>query len=742
MLLNTKSLLVAFAIILLSSAGLLAQPVFQPRVYTGNLGPKPVTYVEGRVLIKFAEGVTPGGREAIVRSVGAQLAGSGYRNAFEIASVPSGTVLQVVEALSRNPNVEFAHPDIIAHAFADFVPGDPYYAYQWHLDNPVYGGIEMEQAWGLIGGGGKDVIVAVLDTGILQPDGSPCFTKDFESNTFVDGYDFINGDPDATDDNNHGTHVAGTIAQATNNGKGVAGVAFGVSLMPVKVLAANGSGSISAIANGINFAADNGAHIINMSLGTDSNPRFLGALQDAVRYAHGKGVLIVAAAGNSGRNKLSYPAGYPEVVAVGATKYNEALASYSNYGEGIELVAPGGENEDLNKDTYADMILQETFNGDPCEPWYYFFAGTSMASPHVAAVGALLFSAGVPDAATVRQILQDSADDLGASGYDTVYGHGLVNAYKALLAAGPTDQPPSVTLTNPADGAVLAGEVVVTADATDDDGVTQVEFFLNTLNNSLGADTNGNDGWSVSWNTSLYTDGDHEVIAQGTDTAGQTNGDLVMVTVDNVDSPPSVQVTSPSEGATVSGTISVEATAGDDRGLARVDFFVDGGFLASDSDGSNGWSVLWESISAGDGAHTVSATAVDSLGQTATDTISVSVNNTFSANVHVGDMDAVLVNQGSTWRTDVTVTVHDGGHTSHAGAAVSVTWGLAASGTASGTTNALGQVTFSSPSVPKREGSISLAVTQVVSSNGDPYDPNANHDPDGDSDGTVIIVSK
>lgn len=713
-----------------------------PRVYTGNIGENPLAFVEGRILVKFHQRIDNSRARAIARAAGARLEREAYGKAFHIGSVPAGAISRVLEALNRNPNVEFAHADWIA--YASVVPNDPLYSpYQWHLDNPVYGGIEMEEAWNLSPGGSSSVIVAVLDTGIAYENyGIYCQAPDLAGASFIAGKDFINNDLHSNDDASHGTHVAGTIAQSTNNGIGTAGVAYNITLMPVKVLGSSGSGSISAIAQGIRWATDNGAHIINMSLGTSTNPRLLGALEDAVVYASANGVLIIAAAGNSGRNKLDYPAGFAEVVAVAATRYNETLASYSNRGKGLELCAPGGDDGDLNGDGYPDMVLQQTLNPntlDVCDFGYWFFSGTSMAAPHVAGAAALLFSAGVGDAATVRQILSDTADDLGSAGYDTTYGNGLINVAKALQSLGPIDEPPSVTITQPADGATVSGNVAIMADATDNDPLSKVEFLINGV--PFGEDTDGTNGWSILWNTLTGADGQYELVASTTDSVGQTAGDLILVSVDNVDDPPTVALVTPQAGDTVSGIVLVAADAGDDGSVDQVAFYINGIPLSVDSDGSDGWSADWDTAGYTDGSsHAVSAIATDNVSQTAQDSVTVTVDNTTPVSSHVGDIDAVFINEGPTWSTRITVTVHDGSHLPIAGADVDSTWSGGASGSQSGTTDGVGQVTFQSPSIPKRNGTITLTVDYVDSAS--VYDPSLNHDPDGGSNGTTITVNK
>jgi serine protease len=279
------------------------------------------------------------------------------------------------------------------------------------------------------------VIVAVIDTGVTK-------VGDLAETSFVPGFNFVANNSNAADDHGHGTHVAGTIAQSTNNKLGVAGVAYGASIMPIKVLSAQGSGSMAGIAQGIRWAADHGAQVINMSLGA----RFpAGTIGDAVKYAHAKGVTIVAAAGNDGNGKVSYPARYPGVIAVAATQFDETTTFYSNWGPQIDIAAPGGNvRVDQNGDGKPDGVLQHTIiPGNISKTDYLWFMGTSMASPHVAGVAALIIGAGIQKPDAVEEMLLDTArkpkaaggnDAVAAAGkrIDDHYGAGLVDAEAAL----------------------------------------------------------------------------------------------------------------------------------------------------------------------------------------------------------------------------------------------------------------------------------------------------------------------
>jgi serine protease len=305
-------------------------------------------------------------------------------------------------------------------------PNDACYKYQWHLRQ-----IGMPDAWKR--GNGKGVIVAVIDTGVTK-------VADLGETKFVAGYNFVGNNANAADDHGHGTHVAGTIAQSTNNKLGVAGVAYGATIMPIKVLSARGSGSVAGIAQGIRWAADHGANVINMSLG---GPTRMGTMGNAVKYARDKGVVIVAAAGNDGHGRVGYPAAYPGVIAVAATQFDETTTFYSNWGKEIDVAAPGGNTRvDQNGDGKPDGVLQHTIvPGQTSKTDYLWFMGTSMASPHVAGVAALIMGTGVRKPDAVEEILLASARKPKASArsgdssdgrIDDHYGAGIVDANAAL----------------------------------------------------------------------------------------------------------------------------------------------------------------------------------------------------------------------------------------------------------------------------------------------------------------------
>lgn len=367
--------------------------------------------------------------------------------------------LRAVKALRARADVASADLNYIRKAFA--TPNDEFYGYQWH-----YPLINAPQAWDVTTGR-TDVIVAVIDTGVYMAH------PDLADNLTATGYDFISSSTAARDgggiDNNpddpgdssiagqsswHGTHVAGTVAGASNNSAGIAGVNWTTKIMPLRVLGTGGGTSFD-IMQAVRYAARlsnasgtlpaQRADVMNLSLGGPSASQ---SEQDTYTAARNEGVIIIAAAGNDNSSQLFYPASYNGVVSVSAVDLRKEKAPYSNFGTAVDIAAPGGDTSvDRNGDGYADGVLSAVANDSSGtrQPAFAFYQGTSMASPHVAGVAALMVAVRKAASSTLTPAEFDNfisggtiVNDLGAAGRDDIFGYGLIDAFKAVQAASGT----------------------------------------------------------------------------------------------------------------------------------------------------------------------------------------------------------------------------------------------------------------------------------------------------------------
>ncbi|HUA05177.1 MAG TPA: S8 family serine peptidase [Solirubrobacteraceae bacterium] len=426
-------------------------------------------YVPGQVIVGY--GPTPAAAQQVAHAartmgVRATAAQAGPGTTEQILHVSRGkSIWPVIAKLRRQPGVQYAVPDYIAHA-AGWIPDDPgkthhrqgWQQLQWNF--LATSGIDAPDAWAHMfavhRAGGKGVVIAVLDTGIAYRNWNQ-FRKspDFTGTHFVDPYDFVAGNAYPLDREGHGTFVAGMIAEATNNGVGLTGLAYGAKIMPVRVLDADGNGNSATIARGIRYAVNHGAQVINLSLVFDNSvtaaqvPNIIGA----VAFARRHGVVVVAAAGNDSASHIDYPAAAPGVISVGATTSDRCLAGYSDIGEKLDLVAPGGGDDaalpddpnchplrnlpSVHQMTFTDLnSLQPGLN--PTRFGFPGTYGTSMAAPAVSATAALVIASGVvgrhPSPKAVLARLEQTATPLGGSQPNPDYGYGLVNAGAATAS--------------------------------------------------------------------------------------------------------------------------------------------------------------------------------------------------------------------------------------------------------------------------------------------------------------------
>jgi len=513
--------------------------------------PTPGRHVSGEILVGFRQGTTLVDIAQLNTAHGAAIIDAIPQLRVVRVRIPKGSDEgRVAAAYQRNPHVQYAEPEYVASAVA--APDDPYFSggFQWDMAK-----VQASSAWDVTTGSAS-VVVAILDTGVdlSHPD---LQGKVIASVNFSDS-------STASDLNGHGTHVAGIVGAATNNSQGMAGLGYNTSVMNVKVLGDNGTGGYSWIAQGVVWAADHGAKVINLSLGAQFGSS---TLEDAINYAWNKGVVVVAAAGNNASSVPFYPAAYPNVIAVSSTDINDHLASSSNYGDWVDVAAPG-------TNIYSTLPLN-----DPLQPGGYgLMGGTSIASPHVAGLAALVFTR-VTDSNVnglindeVRSCIEQNADSIGIAGI----GSGRINAYKSVLCsssaptpiptppptptATPTPSPsatptatatatplptptptatpqppasdktaPQVALQRPGQGQTLKGNVSMGASASDDVGVARVSFYVDGV--LYKTDTSA--PYSASWQCRKWSNGLHTVTARASDAAGNISEDTHTVTVQN-----------------------------------------------------------------------------------------------------------------------------------------------------------------------------------------------------------------
>jgi serine protease len=418
--------------------------------------------VPGEVVVKYDQGTTRAQRAAVQAATGTGDPTPIAPQSRVLKVKDGASVAQTVSELRRRPDVQYAAPNVIAHAAGGFFPNDPgkgvagdWRNMQWNFLGET--GINAPDAWANARAagapGGRGVTIAVLDTGIaFENRGRFRRSPDFSGTRFTQGRDFVAPDRYPDDQNGHGTFVAGVLAETTDNARGLTGLAYRSTLLPVRVLDARGEGDAGAIEAGIRYAVRRKVQVINLSLefGTQVRSAEIPGILDALRFAAGRGVLVVAASGNEGERTIAYPARASEVVAVGATTESRCLADYSNGGAELDLVAPGGGPDadvpgDPNCRPFESSdreISQMSFKGGTVRRFgLRGEEGTSMAAPHVSAAAALVIASRVigarPGAAAVEKRLEDTARDLGSPGFDDRYGAGLLDAAAATRASSP-----------------------------------------------------------------------------------------------------------------------------------------------------------------------------------------------------------------------------------------------------------------------------------------------------------------
>jgi thermitase len=454
---------------------------------------EPHRFVRGRLLVKFHEDVAAEYARSVVAALGACDTGEISHIGVHVVELPAeASETTFLHSFENRQEVEFAELDHILPV-QQVTPNDPFYLdpNAWALQK-----ISAPDGW-TVSTGSESVIIAILDTGV---DG----THPDLAAKMVSGWNIYNNNADTTDVLGHGTLVAGTAAASTNNSLGVASIAWACRLMPVRISDANGFATVSDIASGITWAADHGARVANISF----NATGYSTVSSAAKYFQNKGGVVVVAAGNEGT--FVQTADDPNLLTVGATDSSDLLFSWSNRGNDLDVVAPGHVATTSRGGNYAAAD------------------GTSFSAPIVAAEAALVFSVNPElSALQVQNIIKQSADDLGASGWDSTYGYGRINLARALTmscGSGTTADttPPSDVISSPLDGSTVSGIVAVSVVAVDNVGVVKVELYVDGA--LYGTSTTS--PFTIKWNTRKAAKGAHALSSRACDAAGNVGTSL------------------------------------------------------------------------------------------------------------------------------------------------------------------------------------------------------------------------
>ncbi|OEU75948.1 MAG: alkaline serine protease, partial [Desulfuromonadales bacterium C00003093] len=545
-------------------------------------------FVKGELLVQQTVKATKANVDKAMKDNGCDILEDLPQIRVKRIRVPEKNFDKVKAALAKNPNFTFVEENFIAQGM--IIPNDPSFYSQWHHTK-----IMSPSAWEL-GIGSTAIPIAVIDSGV-DPDHPDLVAK------LQPGFNFLANNNDTHDVLGHGTAVAGSAGAISNNATGVAGVAWANPIMPLVVLDSSNWATYTNISNAIIYAVNNGAKVVNISIGGSS---FSYTLDNAINYAWNNGVLVFASAANYNTSTPYYPAACSNAVAVAATDSADNKASFSNYGDWITITAPG-------------VSILTTNNGGG----YGYWSGTSFSSPITAGLAALIWSAN-PQLShqQILEILKNSADDLGATGLDSIFGHGRVNAYSAMMEImnyQPVvdSEAPSVTTTSPADNETIADTISISATANDNVAVEKVEFRINgTL---LATDTSA--PFAATWNTSEATSGYYTIEVKAFDSSGNSSpADSVQVIIEEIievievidNLPPMVTILSPSNGSTLTDKTTVTASAADENGVAEMKIYVDGVLKTTKTADSIIW--RWNTRKLSSGTYEIRVEAKDSAG--------------------------------------------------------------------------------------------------------------------------------
>jgi thermitase len=560
--------------------------------------------VPDEILLRFKPGASEKIKDNVRKAYGISKKEDLKDISVELVKVHPKARDKVIEALKKREEVDFAEENLIVKP--QIIPNDPQYSQQWHLAK-----ILAPAAWDLSKATGT--LIAICDTGVNSvPDLSAVLRGDL-------GWNAVDGTNNWADNYGHGTMTAGAAAAAANNGVGVAGVAWGAQIIPIRISnQTDGSAFTSDAAKCINYAADHGARAINLSYGMGSSL----TIDSAGQYAQSKGALTTVAAGNSSTNLdivsslNTYPwPNLPGFLAVSGTNDTDSLASWSNYGSFIDVAAPG-------------VSIMTTLK----DGTYYYFSGTSASSPVAAGVIGLIFGAKPSlTAAQAQSVLLNNSDDIGDSGYDIKFGYGRVDALRAVnesLGLPPDTSPPTVSITSPVNGATVGGKnVTVVMSALDNFGVSKTELYVDgtLVARSISS------SYSYYWDSRTVTNGTHVLTARAYDGTGNVGSSApISINVSNSSdtTDPVISITNPLAGSTVSGLVNISADVTDNVGVSYVTINAGGVFLMEFK--SPPYTVSWDTTTLPDGNATVGVNASDAAGNFVQKFITVTVKNGIS----------------------------------------------------------------------------------------------------------------
>lgn len=561
-----------------------------------------IRYIKGEVLVQPRAGLPKAEFDKLIRQFGGKRIGEIKRINVHIVEVPANAEFEVVKALSKNKQISFAEVNQLLQPTLTL--NDPNLSSAWQITK-----IGADSAWDYAGGQG--VLLADCDTGVDSD--HPDLVGNLDA---ASGWNTVSNDTSWEDINGHGTSTSGVMAAVGNNTQGAAGVAYKARIIPVRVSnSSDGSASISALASCVTYAADKGARGANLSY---SGVCGSSTVFNAAAYLRNKtGGVVVAAAANTG-TELAY-SNDSNITCVSATDSSDKLATFSSYGNYVDVAAPG-----------VSTYLTKMGGG------YGTASGTSFSSPITLGVYALMMQANpLLTSSQLDDILFSTAVDLGSLGWDKYYGYGRIDAasavQKARLASVSDTIKPTVAISSPANSSQVSGVVPVEVSATDNVGVSNVT--LSVGGQKLADDNSAPYQFSV--DTNVLPDGPLTLQAQAIDEAGNAAASAITVNVKNDTTPPSVSFTSPQNGTTVGGVVTVSVNATDNKNLSKITLLIDGrsvqNVYTSASTGSLNYSwTVCPNLKLCSGTSTLTATAYDASNNSSSASVTVTKSSTVS----------------------------------------------------------------------------------------------------------------